>query len=61
MIFSQPTLRFAESSVDNLLRRLVGQAGIEPAANWLRANCSTTELLTRGNVISNLIKRKDSL
>gem|GEM_PF-2804497 len=25
---------------------MVGQVGFEPTANWLRANCSTTELLT---------------
>ena len=26
---------------------MVGEVGVEPTANWLRANCSTTELLTR--------------
>ena|GEM_PF-6994169 len=26
---------------------MVGRAGFEPATNWLKANCSTTELTTR--------------
>jgi hypothetical protein len=28
--------------------RLVSRAGIEPATNWLKANCSTTELPALG-------------
>ncbi len=28
------------------IMKLVGEVGVEPTTNWLRANCSTTELLT---------------
>ncbi len=36
---------------------MVGGAGVEPAANWLKANCSTTELPTRmGLLICNRIR-----
>ena len=27
--------------------RMVGRIGFEPMTNWLKANCSTTELTTR--------------
>ncbi len=38
-----------QHNVDNKLMhkaKLVGRAGFEPATNWLKANCSTTELTT---------------
>ena len=29
---------------------MVGHEGFEPSTNWLKANCSTTELMTRRRV-----------
>jgi hypothetical protein len=33
--------------LDNLEEEMVGRDGFEPSTNWLKANCSTTELTTR--------------
>ena len=32
------------------LNSMVGHEGFEPSTNWLKANCSTTELMTRRRV-----------
>lgn len=31
---------------------VVGRVGVEPTTNWLKANCSTTELTTQMQLIS---------
>ena len=48
-----------ESRLSGTTSRMVGQVGIEPTANWLRANCSTTELLTRKHVTKFLALGKE--
>ena len=32
------------------LNSMVGHEGFEPSTNWLKANCSTTELMTPGRI-----------
>ena len=44
---AKPFCEACETILRSLRSRMVGQVGIEPTANWLRANCSTTELLTQ--------------
>src|SRR5690625_1859689 len=38
---------------------MVGRAGIEPATNWLKANCSTSELTARRGAYSTAPARKN--
>ena len=40
---------------------MVGRVGFEPTTNWLKANCSTTELTTQKNGRGRAIRTPDIL